>query len=378
MKSRSFFVLGPRGTGKSTWIKHHFQDKNHLYVDLLDPMVEDLYRVDPQELRRQINASSNLEWVIIDEVQKLPKLLDLVHQTMEETKIKFVLSGSSARKLKRGSANLLAGRASMYHLWPFTSAELGDRFDLDFSLRWGALPQIYSESSDEGRREYLRAYAVNYLKEEIQAEQIVRKLDPFRTFLQVAAQTHTQIVNFAKISRDVGVDVTTVQNYFSILEDTLIGILLPAYHTSIRKRQLQSPKFYFFDPGVVRSLTRQLNQDLTPGSFAYGLHFEQFLILEIMRLAEYKRLDYEYSYLRTKDGVEIDLIIDRPGSDKICMEIKSSDRIQPDDVHPLLSLSKDIPHSKAYCLSRDLNTKKIGHVTCLHWKEGLRMLDLVP
>jgi predicted AAA+ superfamily ATPase len=223
---------------------------NCLYIDLLDLATEDLFRTHPEELRQQILAKKDCDWVVIDEVQKLPRLLDTVHQLIEEKRAKFILSGSSARKLKRGSANLLAWRAFVYHLHPLTSVEYGATFSLQEVLEWGALPKLLEFQNASDKIEFLRAYALTYLKEEIQVEQLVRNLDPFRQFLEIAAQSNGQIVNYSKIARDVGVDTTTVQNYFSILEDTLIGFHLPAYHRSIRKRQRESPKFYLFDPGV--------------------------------------------------------------------------------------------------------------------------------
>ena len=252
-RSNSFFILGPRGVGKSTLIKNYYnlQKESILYIDLLDPSVEDQYRLNPNVLKQQASARSRLKWVVIDEVQKLPRLLDVVHELIENTSIKFILSGSSARKLKRGGSNLLAGRAFMFYLYPFTSFELKEKFNLKKSLQWGMLPQVLKFKSNQDRKEYLKSYTLTYLREEIQMEQIVRKLTPFRKFLEVAAQMNGQIINFSKIGSDIGVDTTTVQNYYSILEDTLIGFHLQAYHTSIRKSQRLSPKFYLFDTGSV-------------------------------------------------------------------------------------------------------------------------------
>ena len=258
-KSNSFFLLGPRGSGKSTLIKQRYLKKDNLYIDLLDPKVEDQYRIHPNMLREQIEAAPHLKWVVIDEVQKLPKLLDVVHQLIESTKVKFILSGSSARKLKRGGANLLAGRAFVFHLYPFIAFELNTQFELASFLQWGALPKLLSFKREHDKREYLRSYALTYLKEEIQMEQIVRKLDPFRKFLEVAAQMNGKTINYSRIACDIGVDTTTVQNYYTILEDTLVGFYLRSYHTSLRKSQKLSPKFYLFDTGVCRALKRTLS-----------------------------------------------------------------------------------------------------------------------
>ena len=275
------------------------------------------------------------------------------HQLIEEKNIQFILSGSSARKLKRGGANLLAGRAFVFYLYPFTFVELGRRFHLNEALRWGLLPRQFHLKDNYEREEYLKAYSLTYLKEEIQLEQIVRKLSPFRKFLEVAAQMNAKVINYSKIAHDIGVDTTTVQNYYSILEETLVGFYLKAYHTSIRKSQRLSPKFYLFDTGVCQALKGTLNIPLLPQTYEFGEAFEHFIILEIIKLAEYSRKSWKYFYLLTKDGAEIDLIIDRPGESTLCIEIKSSEQITESNVRSLIRLGSDIPKSKLYCLSRD-------------------------
>ncbi len=372
-QSNSFFILGPRGSGKSTLIRQRYS-KGSLYIDLLDPQVEDRYRLDPSTLSKELAGKPQIKRVIIDEVQKLPRILDVVHQLIEERNIQFILSGSSARKLKRGGANLLAGRAFVFHLYPFTSMELGHRFHLNTALHWGLLPRQINLKEDNDKKEYLKAYTLTYLKEEIQLEQIIRKLSPFRKFLEIAAQMNAKVVNYSKIARDIGVDTTTVQNYYSILEETLVGFYLNSYHRSIRKSQRLSPKFYLFDAGVCRALKGTLDIPLRPQTYDFGESFEHFIILEIIKLAEYKRKDWKYFYLLTKDGVEIDLIIDRPGQTTLCIEIKSSDRITDADVKNLNRLGVDIPESSLYCLSRDPVRKKIQNVLCLEWSEGIRDL----
>ncbi|MCB0341239.1 MAG: ATP-binding protein [Pseudobdellovibrionaceae bacterium] len=375
-KSRSFFLFGARGTGKTSLLQQEFVGHpGVLYIDLLKPSKEDLYRLYPETLAHQIEAET-FEWVIVDEIQKLPKLLDLVHHAIVNKRQKFILTGSSARKLKRGAANLLAGRASVYHLYPFTARELGDDFDLQTALEWGLLPEVWNLKQAGDRAETLYAYALTYLKEEVQAEQFVRKLDPFRKFLEVAAQSNGKIVNFSKIGNDVGVDTTTVQNYFSILEDTLLGFILPSYHKSVRKRQREAPKFYFFDPGVVRALSRTLDVHLVPKTYAYGESFEHFVILEIRKLAEYARKKWEFYYLRTKDDVEIDLLIDIPKRPTVCIEIKSSSQVTRSDLRSFIAISADMKNIRAICLSNDPVKKKIDHVECFHWREGIEQLGL--
>ena len=311
--------------------------------------------------------------VIIDEVQKLPRILDTVHQLIEEKKsIQFILSGSSARKLKRGGANLLAGRAFMFYLYPFSSLELGQQFDLDTALSWGLLPRQIHLKEKQEKEEYLKAYTLTYLKEEIQMEQIVRKLYPFRKFLEIAAQMNAKVINYSKIAQDIGVDTTTVQNYYSILEETLVGFYLRAYHTSIRKSQRLAPKFYLFDTGVCRALKGTLSLPLLPQTYDYGEAFEHFIILEVIKLIEYQRKNWKYFYLLTKEGAEIDLILERPGKKTLCIEIKSSKKIVKKDLQNLIRLGSDIPQSSLYCLSRDPIKRKVKNVTCIEWRAGLK------
>ena len=197
----------------------------------------------------------NTEWVIIDEVQKIPELLDVVHRLIEDKKIKFGLTGSSARKLKHGGANLLAGRAFVYNLFPFTSFELGDSFSLEDALMWGTLPQIYALQDANDRIQYLKSYANTYIQEEVWEAHLIKDLVPYRRFLQVAAQTNGTGINYSNISEDARVDPKTVQRYFQILEETLLGFFLEPFHRSLRKRQRANPKFYFFDIGVQRALS---------------------------------------------------------------------------------------------------------------------------
>ena len=374
-KTNSYFLFGARGTGKSTLLKTRFQEsKKNLYIDLLNLSVEDRYRSDSELLQRELKQNDSVEWVIIDEIQKVPRLLDVVHQLIESTSIKFALSCSSARKLKRGGANLLAGRAFVYTLYPFTSVELGKEFDLSTALEWGLLPKIYSYKNDNDRLEYLLSYALMYLREEIQLEQIIRKLEPFRLFLQIAAQSHGKIVNYSRVAKQCGVDTTTVQNYYSILEDTLLGFTLSAWHTSVRKRQIQAPKFYFIDAGIVRALSNQLGVFIRPQTSSFGEAFEAFIILEIKKLCGYYKKTWNLSYLLTKDESEIDLIIERPGEKSLCIEIKSTSTLRKEDISSFAKLSADIQNSQSYCLSLDTKSQKIAHVQCLHWQEGLRKI----
>jgi predicted AAA+ superfamily ATPase len=244
------------------------------------------------------------------------------------------------------------------------------------TLQWGSLPKIFSYTAPEDKAQFLRSYALTYLKEEIVTEQIIRKLDPFRQFLEIAAQANGKIINYARIAADTGTDPKTVQSYFTILEETLTGVILPSYHQSVRKRQRANPKFYYFDLGVKRALERTLATGLQESTYAYGEAFEHFVILEIMRLSAYQNNDWRFSYLRTKDDAEIDLIIERPGMPHAWLEIKSTSQIKDRDVAGFNHLVRDMPGGEAYCCSRDPVEKKIGSVWCLPWERGLAEIGL--
>lgn len=369
-------MFGARGTGKSTWLKDHFSNVPHLYIDLLNPDTEEQFSKSPNDLKVQIEALKDKKtWILIDEIQKIPKLLNLVHLCIERYGTLFVLTGSSARKLRRGAANLLAGRAFVFNLFPLTYLELGKDFNLMQALNWGTLPAIFHLEDTESKLRYLKTYAQTYLKEEIIAEQVVRKLDPFRQFLEISAQQNGDIINFSNIAKDVGVDTVTVQSYFQILEDTLIGYLLPPYHRSIRKRQRQNPKFYFFDLGVKRSLENTLSIPLKESTYAFGKAFEHFIIAEIIRLNHYSEKDYKMSYLRTKDNAEIDLIIERPGLSTMLIEIKSKEHVDERDTKILEQFLGDFPLAQAYVFSKDPHQKKIGNVLAYPWMEGMKALN---
>jgi len=370
----SFFLFGPRGTGKSTLLKKRFNPKQCLWLDLLDSKVEDQFFRNPSDLYAIIKAlPSEIIYVIINEIQKVPKLLDEVHRLIEETDKIFVLTGSSARKLKRGGANLLAGRAFVYHLHALSCFELMDQFNLEEALHWGTLPKIFSLKEASEKDEFLRAYADTYLKEEIWNEQVIRKLPPFRRFLEVAAQCNGKVINYANIARDVGVDDKTIKEYFHLLEDTMIGFFLEPFHTSLRKRLVEKPKFYFFDTGIVRSLSRRLSMPLIPKTSAYGEAFEHYILLEFIRLGSYFQPDYRFSFIRTAGDVEIDLVIERPGKQLLCIEIKSSDTIAERDISAFIKITKDIPNCEAVVVSQDRFAKKFDHVTCYPWRQALEM-----
>jgi predicted AAA+ superfamily ATPase len=376
-QSKSFFLFGARGVGKSTLLKHRLNTETTHTINLLKAREEDRFTRDPDLFVEVVNGlSPQVSCVVIDEIQKVPKLLDLVHLLIEESEVKrqFILTGSSARKLKRGQANLLAGRAVTRNLYPLSAEELGDRFQLATYLKWGGLPEIWNQPQEVDRSDFLEAYATVFIKEEIQAEQIVRQLGPFRRFIEVAAQCNGKILNYSKMSRDIGADPKTIKSYYEVLVDTLIGFYIEAYHTSRRKRLVQAPKFYFFDPGIARALARYLEVAPVPSTSYYGELFEHFIILEIFKKSEYNRLNYRLNYLRTEDQAEVDLVIERPGKAIALVEIKSKQQVHKEDLRHLLKFSADFPDAEAYCFSQDSLARTIDGVTIMHWKEGIKVI----
>jgi predicted AAA+ superfamily ATPase len=393
-KSHSFFLFGARGVGKTSLLRHLLSSTSVTFLDLLLPDDFERYARNPGQLSDLIAElpKDGEHWIVIDEVQKAPALLDMVHLELEAHSrsrmgvgnerptnrvICFALTGSSARKLKRGKANLLAGRAFLRHLFPLTHHELPLEYALNSALAWGTLPAIVGASNDHQRKEMLGAYVHTYLREEILEEQLARSAPTFRRFLEIASQQNGEPINFAAIGRDVGLSTPTIQTYFEILEDTLIAHRIDPFHYSVRKRQREAPKFYIFDLGVARALSGSLRSDISPHNYGYGKSFEHFIICEVIRLSSYTRNDWRLSYLRTKDGLEIDLVIERPGLPIALVEIKSTDQIREEHLKPLRLLGADIPNSEMFCLSQESRARLVDGIRVLPWKEGLVALGLV-
>lgn len=374
LKTRSFFLFGPRGAGKTTALQTLFGPKGAIYINLLDLETQDQLLLDPTRFLGMIGGpQERLKPVIIDEIQKFPRLLDYVHSEIQKSKRIFIMTGSSSRRLKQKGVNFLAGRASVYHLYPFTALEIGDSFDLKRALERGGLPEAYLASTDEEFREFLSAYVGTYLQKEIQEEQWVRNLAPFRKFLQVSAQMNGKIINKSRIAQEVGVDDVTVANYFEILEDTILGFYLPAFDRSLRKSQKKAPKFYLIDPGVKRALDRSLSVPLISETSAFGEAFEHWIVLEIHKMISYLRLDWEMSYLRTKDDLEIDLVIKRPGLPLLEIEIKSKKQVRESDAKVLETLGRDLDlGAERILISQDSLERRLGSTWALPWQKALK------
>lgn len=332
----TFFLWGPRQTGKTTLLRATYPEA--MWLDLLKADEYRRYLQNPEYLRQELAAAGNTPFVVIDEVQKVPALLDEVHWLHENRSIRFALCGSSARKVRRGHANLLGGRASRYELAGFVSAELGDEWQLDRMLNHGYLPPIYSSPQPLVK---LNGYVADYLKEEIAAEGLVRNLPVFSDFLNIASLSDTELINFSTIARECGVSSRTVKEYFQILEDTLLGRWLPAYRRRPKRRVIQAPKFYFADVGVVNFLARR--GKLEPGSELYGKVFENWCFHELSTFVHYGTSFAELSYWRLASGIEVDFIVNDM---EIAIEAKASRKITAGHLKALRTITDDHPGIK--------------------------------
>lgn len=321
---QSFFLFGPRGTGKTTWVRHEFPEAHE--VSLLDESLYQSYLADVSRFAGELRALPDGAWVFVDEIQRMPNLLNEVHRFIEEKGLRFILTGSSARKLKRADVNLLAGRALVRHLHPFLPSELGEGFDLTAVLRWGSIPLVWASRE---RDETLRAYVQTYLKEEIRAEGLVRNLPGFARFLPVAAVLHGQTINVASAAREAEVGRNTLSGFFDILEDTLLAFRLPAYEARLRLRERKHPKLYWADPGLARAAGNrygELHQE-EKGALLEGL------VATILRgCGDYFRLFDGFYYWASASGrdTEVDFLLERRGA-FTAIEVKASGK--PTDGH---------------------------------------------
>ena len=347
---RSFFLFGPRMTGKSTWIQSEF--KSALRIDLLEEQNFLVYLSHPEELEKEVLAYYKKHpkgWVVIDEIQRVPALLNEVHRLIEKYNCKFGLTGSSARKLKRGGANLLAGRANEMKIFPLTTIELKDQFNLEAAIHWGTLPAVWTSEADV-KKQILRSYVSTYLREEIQAEGIVRNLPSFSKSLQLAAENISKEVNYSEISKQTGVVSKTIAGYFSIIEDSFIGFLLPPWSKTVRKELAGSPKFYFFDNGVTNALRENLT-DMPTGE-VYGYLFEQFIIQQVRAILSYREFEGSIYYWKARGGKEVDLIIARGSKPILAVEIKATTRPGVSDFSGLASFAEEYPKVPGVLVTR--------------------------
>lgn len=359
----SLFLFGARQTGKSTILRKEFPKS--VFIDLLDSELRMRFKRRPSLLYEMLKYKESNTIVVIDEIPEVPELLNEVHRLISEKDIIFVLCGSSARKLKRKGYNTLGGRAYPCYFYPLTSNEITD-FDLDRALTYGLLPTHYLAKNP---KRLLAAYVNVYLKEEIQEEALARNLTGFHRFLEIAALTNGEIVNYANIASECGVSAQTIKSYFGILEDTLVGYMIPAYTKVMKRRLVQAPRFYFFDVGLTNHL---LHRDaLVRGTPEYGHAFEHFIIMELIAYIGYNHKEEQLSYWRTHTGVEVDVVI---GNAKLAIEIKSADEIAKRHMKGLKSFGDDYPDCRKIIVSLDRINRKEDDIELIYVHDFLKML----
>ena len=338
-KDQSYFLFGPRGTGKTTWV--HAQYPKAIYIDLLEASIRDRLLAHPQQLSDFIPTSTK-EWIIIDEIQFVPVLLHEVHRLISTKKYKFVLTGSSARSLRRKGVNLLGGRALTCLFHPLTATELGPRFELFRSLRYGHLPQAYLGKSPQA---YLKGYVLNYLKNEVKQEGLTRNIGAFSRFLEVASFSQGGVLNYTEIARETSVDRMVVMNYFDILEDLLVGSRLPVFTKKAKRRLVMHHKFYYFDVGVYRAI-RPIGPLDMPESVS-GAALETLILQELRAVNDALDLGYKIYYWRTSNKAEVDFVL-YGEKGLIAIESKCSSRLTSDMFRGFKSFKADYPMAKCY------------------------------
>lgn len=366
--NKSFFLFGPRGAGKTTWIKSIFSEA--LYFDLLE---FDLYNdllARPGRLENLIPPGFQ-NWIILDEIQRIPQLLNEVHRLIETFHYKFILTGSSARTLRKKGVNLLAGRALTYKMYPLTAVELGDSFCLKKSLAWGHLPSIPSEKKPNL---FLKAYVQTYLREEVLQEGLTRNLGSFSRFLETASFSQGSVLNISEIARESGIERMRVTNYFSILEDLLLASLLPVFTRRAKRRMISHPKFYFFDVGIFRAL-RPMGPLDSPQE-AEGPSLETLCFQELSAINDYYNYEYNLYYWRTSNGVEVDFILYGPKG-LLAFEIKRSSRISKKDLNGLRLFANDYPEAKLYMLYGGSRQEYVNNISILPVEKALKELPAI-
>ena len=363
-ENNAFFLWGARKIGKTTYLKKAF--KNAHYIDLLRTNIMQKYELRPDLLREEIVANEP-PLVIIDEIQKVPVLLDEIHWCIENTTSKFILCGSSARKLMRMKANLLGGRAWRYEMFPLTTAEIGNDFDLLRAMNHGLIPQHYFSNHPV---RFLESYVLDYLTHEIKSEAMVRNVPAFHRFLETAAISNSEIINFSSIARDCGVSSVTVKDYFQILQDTLLGFMLRPFTKKIKRTPVESSKFYFFDMGITRALRRMMI--IQEGSVEFGHFFEHFIFMEIRAFLSYSNIYKNIYFWRTSCGKEVDLVI---GEAEWAIEIKTSKHKSMKYFQGLIAFGDEFPDAKLIAVTFDDSKRLIDNkIEVFPWQTFLENL----
>ncbi len=363
---QSFFLFGPRGVGKTAWLHQQFPDA--LFFDMLDYQVYTELLAAPQRLGERI-PQGHKEWVVVDEVQRVPELLNEVHRLIESRRLRFALTGSSARKLRGRGVNLLAGRAVTRYMHALTALELGTEFDLKRALLYGCLPLACTSEKPE---DYLKSYAATYLREEVQQEGLTRNIGAFGRFLEAASFSQGNVLNMAAVARECAVSVKVVEDYFSILEDLLIAFRLPVFTKRAKRRMIAHPKFYYFDAGVFQAIRPRGPLD-APDQI-HGPALETLFLQQVRALNDYKDLGYRLHYWRTAGGNEVDFVLYGERGLR-AFEVKMAHNVRPDDLRSLLRFRADFPQAKTHLLYLGQRRWHDRGIEVLPFTEGVTTLD---
>lgn len=367
-KENSFFLFGPRGVGKTTWVRDNFP--NAVYLDLLNSTVFNELFTNPSRIEEKIPKNFT-DWVVIDEVQRIPELLNEVHRLIENNNYKFILTGSSARKLRRGGVNLLGGRALIYYMHPLTAMELGDNFNVADCVKYGSLPSVFNR---EDRQAYLASYVESYLQQEVVQEGISRNLSAFARFLETASFSQGSVLNMSEVAREASVGRKMTEDYFCALEDLLIGIRIPVFSKKAKRKLVSHNKFYFFDTGVYRAVrpTGPFDEPEIVG----GIALESLFFQNLRAINHYFNLHYELFYYRTVAGVEVDFIA-YGGRGLKAFEIKSKKTISRSDLTGLTTFLKDYPMAKCYLIYGGSERRYFGNIEIIPFVEALKGLHTI-
>lgn len=363
--SKSFLLLGPRGTGKTTCVTTNAP--NSFYVDLLETRLYQQLVADPQSLETMIPVKFT-DWIILDEVQRVPLLLNEVHRLIEHKKYKFILTGSSSRSLKRKGVNLLAGRALTYHMHPLTALELGEDFNLEKVLQYGSLAAITQEADPQ---KYLESYVQTYLREEVLQEGLARNIGDFARFLEIASFSQGSQINMSAIARETYISQKVVASYFSILEDLLLGYRLFPFTKKAKRRLITRPKFYYFDVGIYRYLRPKGPFD-RPEEIA-GIALESLFLQELKAINDYYQLDYKLYYWHTSGGLEVDFVV-YGEKGLVVFEIKHSKKVKSKDLKNLKAFKEDYPIAKAYLVYGGDRREYYGDIEAIPFVEAIKSL----
>lgn len=362
----SYLILGARGTGKTTWVKSTFVDAR--YIDLLDQAIYLELIASPGKIK-DFFPKEIQTWIIIDEIQKIPELLNEVHRAIESENRRFILTGSSARSLRKKGVNLLAGRALQTMIYPLTAKEEAEKFDLKTTLHYGQLPAV---KTHEDPKAYLASYVITYLREEVLQEGLVRNIQIFHRFLETASFSHGAQMEYAAIARELGIDNKTVSAYFDILEDLLIGLRLPVFSKRAKRRLSQAPKFYFFDVGIYQTLRPR--GPLDSDQEINGPALEGFLLQEMRAINDYLGLEYTFYFWRTHSQFEVDFIAYGPKG-FIAIEVKLRDRYDISDLKGLKQFKEDYPQATCYLLYLGEQKRITEDIQILPFLKAIQQLD---